>query len=259
MTRRRRFDRLAVILAVTVGGGLALEAVASEQTPPPSEPLSRWGRGRALYQRDCAWCHGSAGEGTNSGPGLVGTGEASAHFVLTTGRMPIPEPEVQPPRAEPRYGPDQIDALVAYVGSLGTGPPIPAVDPGRGDLSDGAVLYEGNCAACHGSTGVGGAMTSGLIAPSIDRATAVQIAEAIRIGGAGRRTGNMPAFGSESLDQDQLDAVVRYTLALADAEDPGGASLTHLGPVAEGFVAVFGGLLLAAVVIRRLGERADRP
>jgi ubiquinol-cytochrome c reductase cytochrome c subunit len=253
---RRRPDRLAVVLVLAIGGGLALEAMAAGQTPPPSEPLSRWGRGRILYQRDCAWCHGSGGEGTNLGPTLIGTGEASAHFVLTTGRMPIDQPEVQPPRAEPRYGPDQIDALVAFVGSLGTGPPIPQVDPARGDLSEGALLYERNCAACHGSTGVGGALTSGLIAPGIDRSTAVQIAEAVRIGGAGIRTGHMPQFGSEVLDQEQLDAVVRYTLSLADPEDPGGASLTHLGPVAEGFVAVFGGLLLALVVIRRLGERA---
>lgn len=258
MTRRRRRDRLAVILLMALGGGFVLEAVASGQTPPPSEPLSRWGRGRILYQRDCAWCHGSAGEGTNLGPTLIGTGEASAHFVLTTGRMPIAEPMVQPPPGEPRYGSDQIDALVAYVGSLGTGPPIPAVDPGRGDLAVGAQLYEGNCAACHGSTGVGGALTSGLIAPPIDRSTAVQIAETIRIGGAGVRTGHMPKFGSEIFDQEQLDAVVRYTLSLADAEDPGGASLTHLGPVAEGFVAVFGGLLLAVLLIRRLGERADQ-
>jgi ubiquinol-cytochrome c reductase cytochrome c subunit len=252
---RRRVDRLAVVLAVAVGGGLALEAVAAGQTPPPSEPLSRWGRGRMLYQRDCAWCHGSAGEGTNLGPTLIGTGEASAHFVLTTGRMPIDEAMVQPPRSEPRYGSDQIDALVAYVGSLGTGPPIPDVNPGRGDLAEGAELYELNCAACHGSTGVGGALTSGLIAPSIDRSTAVQVAEAVRVGGAGVRTGHMPAFGSEILDQEQLDSVVRYTLSLGQAEDPGGASLTHLGPVAEGFVAMFGGMALALVVIRRLGER----
>jgi len=258
MTRPQRRDRLAVTLAVALGAGFALEAIASGQTAPPSEPLSRWGAGRTLYRQDCASCHGPAGEGTNQGPKLVGSGEASTHFMLTTGRMPIPEPEVQPPRAEPQYSAEEIDALVAYVGSLGTGPPIPVVDPGRGDLGRGAELYAGNCAACHGSTGGGGALTSGLIAPPLDRATAVQIAEAIRLGGAGLRTGNMPAFGSETLDQEQLDAVVRYTLSLRDAADPGGASITHLGPVAEGFVAVFGGLLLVVLLIRRLGVRAER-
>jgi ubiquinol-cytochrome c reductase cytochrome c subunit len=248
--------RLAATLLAAVSVGVVMEAVGSVARGQVQEPTSRWARGRALFQRDCAWCHGTTGEGTNLGPTLIGSGAASAHFVLTTGRMPIAEPEVQPDRAEPSYGPEETDALVVFVGSLGGGPPVPAVNPDDGDLSEGAVLYERNCAACHGSTGVGGALTSGLIAPAVDRATAVQIAEAVRIGGSGVLTGDMPRFGSETLDQEQLDAVVRYTLALGDPENPGGASITHLGPVAEGFVAVFGGLLLLAVIIRRLGRRA---
>jgi ubiquinol-cytochrome c reductase cytochrome c subunit len=251
-----RRHRLGALLAVALGLGVALDVVGAAVVGQVQEPLSRWGRGRALYQRDCAWCHGTGGEGTNLGPPLVGTGAASADFMLTTGRMPIAQPEVQPDRAEPRYEEGQIDALVAFVSTLGVGPPIPVVDPGRGSLAEGALLYERNCAACHSSTGVGGAMTSGLIAPSLDRATVTQIAEAIRIGGSGVLTGDMPKFGSEVLDQEQLDSVVRYALSLRDAARPGGASLTNLGPVAEGFVAVFGALLLAVLVIRRLGERS---
>lgn len=251
-----RRHRSGALLSVALAAGVTLEVLGSAGGGRAEEELSRWGAGRDLYRRDCLWCHGAAGEGTNLGPKLVGVGQASADFMLSTGRMPIAEPQVQPPRADPAYPPEEIAGLVVYVGSLGAGPPIPAVAPGRGDLAQGAILYERNCAACHGSTGVGGALTSGLIAPSVDRATAVQIAETIRIGGAGLRTGNMPTFGSEVLDQEQLDAVVRYTLSLRRAADPGGASLTYLGPVAEGFVAVFGGLLLAAILIRRLGQRA---
>jgi ubiquinol-cytochrome c reductase cytochrome c subunit len=253
---RPRRHRLTALLLVAIGAGVMLEVAMSPATGQVGEPLSRWARGRTLFQRDCASCHGTAGEGTNLGPTLFGTGAASADFMLSTGRMPSAEPEVQPDRAEPRYGSEDIAALVAFVGSLGGGPPIPQVVPENGRLAEGALLFARNCAACHGSTGVGGAMTSGLIAPALDRATPTQIAEAVRIGGSGVLTGDMPTFGSETLDQDQLDAVVRYTLSLRDAEDPGGASITHLGPVAEGFVAVFGGLLLAVLIARRLGERA---
>jgi ubiquinol-cytochrome c reductase cytochrome c subunit len=255
---RARPDRLTVTLIAAIGVGVLLE-VASPATGQVDEPLSRWARGRQLYQRDCAWCHGSAGEGTNLGPTLIGSGAASADFMLTTGRMPIARPEIQPQGDEPHYGPEEIAALVAFVGSLGSGPPIPVVSPENGDLAEGALLYERNCAACHGSTGGGGALTSGLTAPALDRATARQIAEAVRIGGSGELTGDMPKFGSETMDEDQLNAVVRYTLSLRDPAEPGGVSLTRLGPVAEGFVAMFGGVVVALLIIRRIGQRAERP
>jgi ubiquinol-cytochrome c reductase cytochrome c subunit len=255
-TRARR-DSLTWTLVAALGVGVLLE-VASPASGQVEEPLSRWARGRELYERDCAWCHGTSGEGTSRGPRLIGTGAASADFMLTTGRMPIAQPEVQPQRDDPHYGRDEIAALVAFVGSLGGGPPIPVVSPRNGDLAEGAILYERNCAACHGSTGVGGALTSGLTAPALDRATARQIAEAIRIGGSGELTGDMPKFGSETLDEEQLNAVVRYTLWLRDEPDPGGAPLTRLGPVAEGFVAMFGGVVVSLLIIRRLGDRAER-
>ena len=38
-------------------------------------------------------------------------------------------------------GPREIDALVAYVASLGSGPGVPRPHPERGDLSDGQRLF----------------------------------------------------------------------------------------------------------------------
>ena len=222
---------------------------------PTSSPTQ--GPGWSLYQADCAWCHGARGEGTTRGPTLTGVGAASADFMLRTGRMPIGTVEKQPRRTTPRYDPAQIRALTAYVASLGPGPPIPPVDPAAGDLGEGASLYAIDCAACHSSTGIGGAMTNGLQAPGLERATATEIAEAVRIGGAGVRSGNMPKFGSDVLDQHQLDSVVRYVLYLQHPRDRGGQPLGHLGPVAEGLAAWGGALLLTVAFVRWIGKRSE--
>jgi ubiquinol-cytochrome c reductase cytochrome c subunit len=260
MTRLRDGPRQLAIPAVLT---IAITAVVlflgrstgRAQGPSPT-PTTSSGPGRGLYQQDCAWCHGADGEGTPYGPSLIGVGAASADFMLTTGRMPIPNVETQPQRRDPAYTPEEIDALVQFVASLGPGPPIPAVDPTLGVLGQGQQLYELHCAACHSSTGFGGALTNGLQAPGLERSSAIQIAEAVRIGGAGYRTGHMPRFGSEVLDDRQLDSVIRYVLYLQHPEDRGGQDLGHVGPIAEGFVAWFGALVILVVFVRWIGTRS---
>jgi ubiquinol-cytochrome c reductase cytochrome c subunit len=178
--------------------------------------------------------------------------------MLSTGRMPIPEPEENPPRRPSRYDRDEIAALVDYVASLGAGIAIPSVNPSAGNLQEGASLYEINCAACHSSTGIGGALTQGLEAPSILDSTPVQIAEAMRLGGAGVRSGNMPRFGPQQLDDEQVNSLLAYVGYLqrtAARTDRGGLSLGRWGPVAEGFVAWAVGMVALLFVVRWIGER----
>ena len=263
MGGRHRLAAGAVILGLGLVFFVSLRprgAAVLAQTPvptatpsPPPIPTSVSGPGRDLYLRDCAWCHGSQGEGTGYGPTLVGVGAASADFMLSTGRMPIPRPDVQPQRAEVPYTNAQIAALVKLVASLGSGPPIPLVNPAAGNLAAGAGLYLENCAACHGSTGAGGALTNGLIAPSLDRSTPVEVAEAIRIGGAGVRSGNMPQFGPDTLSDQQVNDIARYVEYIRHPDDRGGQNLGHLGPIPEGFVAWALGLLSLVLVIRWIG------
>jgi ubiquinol-cytochrome c reductase cytochrome c subunit len=183
----------------------------------------------------------------------VGVGAASADFMLSTGRMPIAEPEEQPGPAEVPYSQRELQELVSFVASLGIGPPIPEVDMAQGDLAEGAVLYEDNCAACHGSIGAGGALTNGLIAPPLGDSTPVQVAEAIRLGGAGLRSGNMPKFGPDTLSDEQVDSVARYVEYLRDPDDRGGQDLGHFGPIPEGFAAWAIGLLALVLAIRWIG------
>jgi ubiquinol-cytochrome c reductase cytochrome c subunit len=209
--------------------------------------------GRDLYLRDCAWCHGSEGAGGSRGPSLIGVGAASADFMLSTGRMPIADPKEQPGRAVVPYSREQIEELVSVVASFGAGPPIPGVNLSRGNLAEGATLYEDNCAACHGSPGAGGALTNGLIAPPLNQSTPVQVAEAIRLGGAGLRSGNMPKFGEDALTDQQVDAIAHYVDYLREPDDRGGQALGHFGPIPEGFVTWAVGLLALVLAIRWIG------
>jgi ubiquinol-cytochrome c reductase cytochrome c subunit len=238
---------IVAVAVVVVGGGGGSVGYAEPVAQP--SPVNA---GQTLYLRDCAFCHGSRGEGTPVAPPVRDSGAMAADFYLSTGRMPEARPIDDPPRRPPAYDRQQIDQLVAYVASLGQGPPIPTVNPAAGDLGEGAELYALNCAACHSSAGIGGALTQGKEAPSILTATPTEIAEALRLGG----TGNMPVFGSDVFDQRQLDSLVRYVRTLQHPQDRGGLPLGHIGPIAEGFIAWAVGLLLLVVFVRWTGTRA---
>jgi ubiquinol-cytochrome c reductase cytochrome c subunit len=213
-------------------------------------------RGRELYLTGCSGCHGATGEGVSRdgrprGPSLRDAGEAGAYYYLTTGRMPLANSDEQPLRKRPAYSDDDIDALVAYVGSLGAGPDVPEVDLDGADLAAGGVVYRANCQPCHSASGSGGALSYGRAAPSLHPATPTQAAAAIRIG-----PGEMPVFGDDVVSDQELDDVVRYVEYLRDPEDPGGLPIGRVGPIPEGFVAwVFGiGGLLA--ILAWIGTRA---
>ena len=267
--RAGRLRRLGLSAAGTVViAGVLLFATgalshAQVPSPLPSPLASPAGTnpeqdGHVIYLRDCAWCHGAQGQGTGTGPSLIGVGTASVDFMLSTGRMPIPEPETQPQRTQPAYTPEQIAALVTYLTTFVTGgPSIPTVDPASGNLGTGAQLYLENCAACHSSTGVGGALTNGLIAPPLDRSTARQVAEAMRLGGAGYRSGHMPRFGADTFSDQDVNAIARYVLDLEHPRNRGGYDLGHLGPVVEGFAAWFGLLLALLLFVRWVGEKTS--
>jgi ubiquinol-cytochrome c reductase cytochrome c subunit len=206
--------------------------------------------GRDLFLEGCASCHGQDARGTDRAPDLHGVGELSADFYLRTGRMPLAVPGEQPRRNEPFYSEEEIQALVAYVGSLG-GPAIPTVDPAAGDLSEGERLFTLFCAGCHGKLAKGGVVT-GAVAPSLDESTPVQVAQAIRIGPY-----VMPSFDEELIDQHELDSIVAYVEKTKEPDNRGGWDLGGIGPIPEGMVAFFIGLAALLLVSRLIGERGS--
>ena len=229
---------------------LALAALAlAVAQPAAADSVSR---GRALFVEGCSSCHGFDARGVaGQGPSLVGAGAAAADFYLSTGRMPLDAPGRQPLRDDPAYDRADIDALVAYVASLGPGPAIPDVDPARGDLAEGQRSFTANCAGCHQVVGRGGVVTGGF-SPSLHEATARQIGEAVRVGPY-----LMPPFDEHRIDRHTLDSIARYLRYARHPDDRGGWGLFEIGPVPEGMVAWLLGGVLVLVVVRLLGERNE--
>ncbi|HUP69948.1 MAG TPA: c-type cytochrome [Acidimicrobiales bacterium] len=232
----------AVVAWMTQPAGTATAGTVAQPAPghDTEDP-----DGRQLYLTGCSSCHGEKGAGTERGPSLKNSGEASAYYYLSTGRMPLADEQSQPRRKEPAYSATEIHALVEYVASLGEGPSLPHVNPANGDLAEGGVLYRSNCAPCHTAAGIGGALSYGSAAPSLHSSGPLQTAAAVRVG-----PGQMPLFGPEALDREELDSIVRYVQYLRSPPTPGGAALGSAGPIPEGFVAwVFGvGALVLAVL-----------
>jgi ubiquinol-cytochrome c reductase cytochrome c subunit len=243
--------RLAAVAPLVVAALVAaLAGTGSAQTGEPAPSPVDLEAGRQLYLVSCTSCHGATGEGTDRGPSLVGVGAASAYYYLSSGRMPLSNPDVQPQRKPPVFSPRQIDQLTAYVASLDGGPPLPHIEWRQGDLSLGYELFSNNCAPCHSSAGAGGALGHAVYAPPLEPAGPLQIAAAVRVG-----PGAMPAFGPETFDEHELEAVVRYVMYLKEPEDRGGFGLGHLGPLPEGFVAWVVGLMAMLAVARWIGTR----
>ncbi|MGW0231241.1 c-type cytochrome [Actinopolymorpha singaporensis] len=244
----------AVVATVAVAGRQAGAAGTSAQAGAASSARGSDApdpTGRRVYLRDCAWCHGVDGGGTNNGPTLKGVGPAAADFYLRTGRMPLDRPGERPVPGAPEYPSKTISALVAYVGSLGPGEPLPRL--ATGDAAKGRTLFLQNCAPCHSSSGTGMITTDGWLAPKLWSTRPEQVAEAMRIG-----PGPMPEFSRTDLDDKQLNDIVTYVGTLGSEQVIGGNGLDQFGPIAEMFVVLLVLLPVLLIVIRLLGKKAPK-
>jgi ubiquinol-cytochrome c reductase cytochrome c subunit len=254
---------VTAVLTSGMGAGASGRGASATRAVQPADPISysvppssQISAGQALFEANCASCHGTDAYGTDRAPNLVGVGAATVDFWVSTGRMPLAISSIQAVRKPPRFDRQQTLQIVAFVASLASasvnGPAVPKVDTTGADLATGNDLFVLNCAGCHTVTGAGDALADGYFAPSLHKATQTQVAEAVRTG-----PGNMPRFASTQLSDRQVADIVAFvTGPIQNPDNRGGLGLGGIGPVAEGFVALLigvGGMMLVAFW---LGERA---
>jgi ubiquinol-cytochrome c reductase cytochrome c subunit len=256
--------------AVATGTALAVFAAAGAATAAPPGALVQ--QGKQLYGQYCVACHGANGSGiTHSGsqrigagpgraqtqnpglgPTLQGVGALAADFYLRTGYMPLQRVGLQPRRSRVLFSNPQIEALVAYVASLGRGPAIPQPRAEEGDISRGLHLFTDRCAGCHQVVAEGGYVTNA-VPPPLEDATPTQIAEAVRIGPY-----VMPRFSTKALSNGDLNSIIAYVQYAKNPDDRGGWSIGHLGPVPEGLVTWFIAAAALIAVCMIIGKRFKR-
>ena len=262
--RRHPLAGLVVLaLALLLTGGLyAVFAPSSADADSSSDLVED---GRQLYLVGCAQCHGLNAEGiltkngNQLGPPLIGVGAAAVDFQMGTGRMPMARPDTQADEKPPQYSDQEVQAVAAFIASLGPGPGIPseaAYDVSQvsaEELALGGDLYRANCSACHGFAGAGGALPEGRYAPALTDIEPRYVIEAMLTGPQ-----QMPVFSDEVITRDDKRAIIAYIQRLRDQPSYGGAAAGSLGPVTEGLVAWIGGLgalVIATVWIAAKGVR----
>ncbi len=166
-------------LIFQIGTGYWQQAAATEPTTSEAMPSDAFAAGAALYQRDCAQCHGVAGDGAGELAGTVpdffprSFREESMRFVSTenraacredllrTIRRGIPEAGMPPSLETSAAEQEQIADFLIELHRIarnsaqedGSRIPVPERTSPTSDADEGKQLFLANCSACHGADG----------------------------------------------------------------------------------------------------------
>jgi len=228
----------ALALVGTIYAAFAPGAPAQGAPAPSSDAAA----GKMLYDTSCITCHGANAQGVaGRGPSLIGVGDASVEFQVTTGRMPAAGQASQEIEKQPVFNATEAQQLGAYIQSLGGGPVVPeGSDLHSGaNIAQGGELFRVNCSSCHAFGAGGGALSSGKFAPTLSAASDRTIYAAMLSGPQ-----NMPVFGDNQISPQEKRDIIAYIQNLKNDRSPGGFSIGKIGPVAEGLVIFLVGIVV---------------
>lgn len=225
-----RLIRIAIACVLVASFGLPLSTVLAQEVPAQApQPLN----GQASYAENCAPCHGDAGKGDGpSASGLSVPPTALADDSKIAARSFVELFEITKngnmQRMMPPWGgrltDQEIWDTVGYAWSLHTS---------RDEVDQGRVVYEAQCASCHGPDGKG---VSSAGAPDLtDFSITSQMSQTQWAQSLARGKGAMPAFADRLSDTEQ-HAVLTYVRSLSLAGPLFRAALTAGTGVISGTV-----------------------
>jgi ubiquinol-cytochrome c reductase cytochrome c subunit len=241
--RRSRYAAPAVLVVGLLSSAGIYMALAPATASKSADDPSTIAKGRALFQVSCASCHGQNAEGiltkkgNQYGPSLIGVGAAAVDFQVGTGRMPMAQPGAQAARKKVLFDEDEIEALAAYVQSLGPGPAVPDSElyeptDDNEQIVKGGQFFRTNCTACHNFAGSGGALPGGKYAPNLRGVPSKYIYEAMLTGPQ-----QTPVFSDGVLSPEDKKDIISYLKKSEETPSYGGFTLGSIGPVSEGMFA----------------------
>jgi ubiquinol-cytochrome c reductase cytochrome c subunit len=250
--KRKMPAGIVIVLGLMVMGFLWAAFAPSGRAADSAANNEQVRLGRALFLAGCSSCHGLSAEGGNQAPSLIGVGAAAVDFQVSTGRMPAPGQGAYEARKEPKFGEKDIEALAAYVQSIGGGPMLPTGNLRGPDssIAEGGELFRLNCASCHGVTGGGAPLSAGKIAPELKHATDQQMYAAMLTGPE-----SMPVFSNNQVTPEEKHAIIAYIQNLKESADPGGAGIGRIGPVSEAIVIWVAGVGAIMIAILWIGAK----
>jgi len=180
-------------------------------------------RGRTVYARNCAGCHGAGGEG--DGKGAAGLSPKPANFTgqeYAPGRLGFALWNGVSGTAMPAWrdlGQADLASVAEVVRGFHAAQTEPAIP--KEVLALGARVYSGRCAQCHGTNGAGDGPAAGQfpIAPTNFRTQRPDIAASLRALRNGIEGTPMAPWAGE-LSEAELSAVAYYVRTFYAGDAP---------------------------------------
>ncbi len=255
--------KIAIFLSVLIV--LLIGSVAVAQEGGDSE------RGAELYQAYCAMCHGEDGRGRvganlQAFPGIAV--DAAIQQTIANGVSGSVMPAYSDSQGGPLSDVDISDIAAYLTGVLeGTQPIAPApeyqpptIDPLpdiAGDPTNGAVVFQTNCIACHGEQAQGG-FGWPLAKAWPGNQPEVFISQVISTGISGTSMPGWAASAGGPLSSTQIEDVTAYILTLEPASGLPLLGETPAGPLGSTLSWIIFGVLaiVVAVILIRYYQKA---